>query len=142
MKRILMIVIVCATLAVALTTHAEEVDLAAMTDADIVSLLARVQAEVVDRHIEKTASLQAGTYTGGREIPAGAYVLAATGKEGDAGIVSLRSANDDADSFPSKLYKFERGDGGFTVFITVEDGDALVLPFPFSLTISGGLRFK
>lgn len=101
-----------------------------------------VQSEIVTRKIEKTAHLTAGTYIGGRDIPVGTYILAAAGTEDEHGIVSLRSVNDPADDYPSKLYEHKRGGDVYSVFVTIEEGDTLILPFPYTLTISSGVMFK
>ena len=116
--------------------------LSSYTDSEILTLLDKVQDEIVDRRIAKTALLTAGSYVGGRDIPAGTYTLATAGTEDQSGIVSLRSVNDPEKSYPSKLYEFKDGDEDYSVYITIEDGDTLVLPFPYTLTISGGIMFK
>ena len=116
--------------------------LSLLKDEQLVALLAEVQSEIVARHIEKTASLTAGTYIGGRDIPAGSYILSTAGTEDEFGIVSLRSVNDPADGYPSKLYELKDGDDSYSVFVRIEEGDTLILPFPYTLTISGGAKFK
>ena len=82
-----------------------------------IAQLAALQSEIVARDIEKTAALTAGTYIGGRDIPAGDYILASAGEEGDAGIVSLRSVNDPEDEYPSKLYEFNFASEGYTCLL-------------------------
>lgn len=113
-----------------------------MSDDELIAQLAALQSEIVARDIEKTAALTAGTYIGGRDIPAGDYILASAGEEGDAGIVSLRSVNDAEDEYPSKLYEFNFASEGYTVYITVEEGDELVVPYPYTLTVSAGVKFE
>lgn len=120
----------------------ESMDFSSYSDADLLELLADVQSEVAARKIEKTAHLTAGTYIGGRDIPVGSYTLATDGVEGEYGIVSLRSVNDPEDDYPSKLYEFKKGEDVYSVFIMVEEGDTLILPFPYTLTISSGVMFK
>ena len=138
-----LILIVCLLAVPAVYSSAEDVtDLSVLNDEQLVALLAEVQTEIVARHIEKTASLPAGTYIGGRDVPAGSYVLATAGTEDEFGIVSLRSVNDPAEGYPSKLYELKDGDDSYSVFVTIEDGDMLILPFPYTLTISGGVMFK
>lgn len=138
-----LILILCLTMASGTITIAEEaMDFSSYSDADLLELLADVQSEVAVRKIEKTAHLTAGTYIGGRDIPVGSYILATDGVEGEYGIVSLRSVNDPEDDYPSKLYEFKNGEDVYSVFITVEEGDTLILPFPYALTISGGVMFK
>ena len=108
----------------------------------MLTLLAEVQAEIAARKIEKTANLTAGTYIGGRDIPVGNYILTAAGSEDEHGIVSLRSVNDPLDDYPSKLYEHKHGDDVYSVFVTIEEGDTLIIPFPYTLTISAGVMFK
>lgn len=144
MKKTLVLFLIVCLLAVpvAFASAEDAADLSSLNDEQLVALLAEVQSEIVARHIEKTASLTAGTYIGGRDIPAGSYVLATAGTKDDYGIVSLRSVNDPAEGYPSKLYEYKDGDDIYSVFVTIDEGDTLILPFPYTLTISGGLKFK
>ena len=71
MRRILAVVL--AALLLAGCALAEEVDLGALTDEALLALLGRVQQEVVDRRIAKSAVLHEGKYTVGVDIPVGAY---------------------------------------------------------------------
>lgn len=144
MKKLLtLILLVCLLAASSTVVHAEGLfDLSGYSDTDLISLLAGVQSEIAARMIEKTAHLTAGTYIGGRDIPVGTYILAAAGTEDEHGIVSLRSVNDPLDDYPSKLYEHKHGDDVYSVFVTIEEGDTLILPFPYTLTISGGVMFK
>ena len=142
-KTLALILTVCLLAAPMAFASAEDVtDLSSLNGKQLVALLAEVQSEIVSRHIEKTASLTAGTYIGGRDIPAGSYILSTAGTEDEFGIVSLRSVNDPADSYPSKLYELKDGDDSYSVFVTIEEGDTLILPFPYTLTISVGAKFK
>ena len=142
-KTLVLFLTVCLLAVPAAFASAEDVtDLSLLNDEQLVALLAEVQSKIVARHIEKTASLPAGTYIGGRDVPVGSYVLATAGAEDDYGIVSLRSVNDPADKYPSKLYEYKDGDDSYSVFVTIEDGDTLILPFPYTLTISGGVLFQ
>ena len=142
MKKILIAVVVVCLLIVPSFSLAEALDFSAYTDGELLTLLEQVQAEVVNRHIQKTATLQAGTYIGGRDIPAGSYILTNIGTEGQDGIISLRSVNDPEKSYPSKLYEFIDAEDGFTVFVVIEEGDTLVLPCPYTITIHGGFVFE
>ena len=144
MKKTLVLFLIVCLLAVpvAFASAEDAADLSSLNDEQLVALLAEVQSEIVARHIEKTASLTAGTYIGGRDIPAGSYVLATAGTKDDYGIVSLRSVNDPAEEYPSKLYEYKDGDDIYSVFVTIDEGDTLILPFPYTLTISGGVLFQ
>ena len=138
-----LILILCLTMVSGTIAIAEEaMNFSSYSDADLLELLDSVQSEIAARKIEKTAHLTAGTYLGGRDIPVGTYILATDGTEGEHGIVSLRTVNDPEDDYPSKLYEHKHGEDVYSVFITVEEGDTLILPFPYTLTISGGVMFK
>lgn len=142
-KFLTLILVACMVVLSSTVVLAEGVlDLSSYSDSDLIALLAEVQEEIATRKIEKTAHLTAGTYIGGRDIPVGTYILAAAGTEDEHGIVSLRSVNDPADDYPSKLYEHKMGDDVYSVFVTIEEGDTLILPFPYTLTISGGVMFK
>ncbi len=117
------------------------IDFSVYDDDELLALLTSVQNEVVNRRIEKTAHLTAGTYVGGRDIPVGSYILTAEGTEDDGGIISLRSVNDPENDWPSKLYEFIDGDKTYSVFVTIEEGDTLILPFPYAIKISVGVMF-
>lgn len=144
MKKLLALIFLVFTLIVTpmLTIYAEEIDLSIYSDSELLTLLDQVQSEIVTRHIEKTAQLPTGTYVGGKDIPAGTYTLTAAGTEKDYGIVYLRSVNDAADDWPSKLYEFNKAEEYRSFYITIEEGDTLVLPFAYTLTISGGVLFR
>lgn len=144
MKRLLAFILtLCLLVASSTIVCAEEpTDFSSYNDADLLELLAEVQSEIVARKIEKTARMTAGTYIGGRDIPVGSYILATAGSEGEHGIVSLRSVNDLEDDYPSKLYEHKHGEDVYSVFVTIEEGDTLILPFPYTLTISGGVMFE
>ena len=116
----------------------ETTDFSGYSDEELLALLDDVQSEIVARKIEKTAR----TYIGGRDIPVGSYILTAAGNENEHGIISLRSANDSEEGYSLKLYQHKNGEETYSVFVTIEDGDTLTLPFPYTLTISGGVMFK
>lgn len=134
--------ILMAPMGIASAENVDAPELSAYSDSELLALLDQVQGEVVSRNIEKTAHLIAGKYTGGRDIPVGSYILSAAGHVGEYGIVSLRSVNDPEEDYPSKLYEFKEGEETYSVFVTIEEGDTLILPFPYDLTISAGVMFK
>lgn len=139
MKNFLALILTICLLAVSGTVACAEGthDLSGYSDSDLIALLTEVQSEIAARKIEKTAHLTAGTCIGGRDIPVGTYILAAARNEDEHGIVSLRLVNDPADDYPSKLYEHKMGDDVYSVFVTIAEGDTLIIPFPYTLTISG-----
>ena len=125
-----------------LAVAAETVDLSGLSDDEIEALLNQVQEEIISRGIEKTASLEAGCYTGGVDIPVGKYTLLCKTNAGQYGIVQLSAADDDPDGYPSLLYDFVGSDSEKNYYITIEEGGILNLPFPCQLQISAGVQFK
>ena len=74
-----------------LTAQAMEMpDLSACTNEEVVALLDYVQGEIAGRKIERTATLEKGNNIGGKDIPAGDYVLRKEANDGDSGIIYLR----------------------------------------------------
>lgn len=111
------------------------------SDAELVSLLDEVQQEIADRHIERTATVAAGTYIGGKDIPAGDYLLKKEASD-SSGVVWVQAKDDPEDQYPSKLYKYLDKNETATFYITVEEGDTLYTPYPVTLTISAGVMFE
>ena len=73
MKKILGILVAAVIALTSLTALAEAIDFSDYNDAALIELLASVQQEIANRHIEKSASLPQGTYLVGKDIPAGSY---------------------------------------------------------------------
>jgi hypothetical protein len=117
-------------------------DLSTCTDDEVIALLDNVQNEIADRKIERTATLEKGKYIGGKDIPAGDYVLRKEPNDGDSGIIWLQAKDDPEDEYPSKLYKFLDDNEEGVFYISVEEGDVLSTPYRITLTISAGLMFE
>ena len=75
MKRFIAILLSALLLSSCGLAAAASIDLAAMSDDEIIALSQRMQEEFVNRKIEKTATLPDGSYTIGKDIPAGTYIL-------------------------------------------------------------------
>lgn len=130
-------------------TSAESIDLSVYNDEQLVDLLEQIQQEVVSRGIEKTATFEIGTYVVGNSIPVGNYVYKNIvsceemySKDYMQGMVYVRAVNDTDDEDPSKMY--EQVDNANDIsprYLTLEEGDILYSPVPFTLTIDTGLNF-
>ena len=126
-----------------LTTGAETVDMGKYSNEEIIALLDLVQKEIASRGIERTAIIPAGQYVGGKDIPAGSYILVCKTDENHHGIVWLSAADDILDEeYPSKLYEHISFNREEMFYIDVEDGGILNVPFTAQLTISGGILFR
>ncbi len=126
-----------------LTTGAETVDMGKYSNEEIISLLDLVQKEIASRGIERTAIIPAGQYMGGKDIPAGSYILVYKTDENHHGIVWLSAADDNLDEeYPSKLYEHISFNREEMFYIDVEDGGILNVPFTSQLSISVGILFK
>lgn len=135
--------LVLAGLLFALPAMAETIDLSKLSDDEIVALLDSVNAEVVSRGINKTASLPQGSYIGGKDLPAGRYIFVCKATGNDWGNVTVKS-----EGGSGKLIIWEvvsapsEGEDPETIFITLNDGDELKSGVPFTLTIMSGAIFR
>ena len=122
---------------------AEVPDVSALTDDEIIELLGKVNVELVVRGIAKSADLPAGKYTGGKDLPAGSYIISCKTDEKHHGIVWVSSAADDLNNqYPSILYEHVSFSSEEQFRVTIEEGGILNLPFAATVTISAGLLFK
>ncbi len=122
---------------------AEKIDLSSLTDDEIVELLTEVNAALVSRGIEKSATLPAGKYVAGKDLPAGSYIITCETNENHHGIVWVSAPTDDLNNqYPSVLYEHVSFNEKEQFRISLEDGGILNLPFTATLTISPGLLFK
>lgn len=140
-RRFLCCLLVCVLLIpVAL---ADVPDISVLTDDEIIELLGRVNDELVGRGIAKSAVLPAGKYVGGKDLPAGAYIITCKTDDSHHGIVWVSAAADDLNNqYPSILYEHVSFSTEEQFRVTIEDGGILNLPFTATLTISSGLLFK
>ncbi len=122
---------------------AEDFDLTRMSNEEIVVLMNQVSNEIVNRGIEKTATLAKGTYIAGVDIPAGKYVYTCLAKGEDWGNITIYS---DQGAGKQLLWNVvtapEEGEKPETIFITLNTGDQLKSGVPFSLTIMAGITFR
>lgn len=85
-----MVVTVC------IAACAEGIDLSIYSDEELITLLDAVQQETTARNIERTATLPAGNYIGGRDLPVGGYMLvSAVSEEGYSGELQLWKTPDE-----------------------------------------------
>ena len=122
---------------------ADKVDLSSLSDDEIVELLDQVNSELISRGIAKSATLPAGKYTAGKDLPAGSYVITCETDDNHHGIVWVSAPTDDLNNqYPSVLYEHVSFNEKEQFRVTLEDGGIINLPFTATLTISPGLLFK
>ena len=122
---------------------ADAVDLSRMSDAEVVALYEQVAQEIVRRGISRTATLPAGTYIAGEDLPAGRYVFTCLAAGDDWGSLTVYS---DRGTGRQLLWHVvaapEAGEAPQTYYITLNEGDQLKCQVPFSLTVSTGVVFR
>ena len=137
------VIVLCLIFTSVCYAETSTIDITRLSDDEITDLSTQIQQEMVTRGMTKTASLQTGRYTGGKDIPAGAYILRCKTDADHHGIVWVSAANDDLDNdYPSKLYEHVSFDKEETFYIKIEEGGILNVPFPVELEISTGIMFK
>ncbi len=140
-RRIVCVQLVCLLLIPG--AFADVQDISELTDDEIVELLGKVNEEFVRRGIEKSAELPAGKYIGGKDLPAGSYIVTCKTDESHHGIVWVSAAADDLNNqYPSILYEHVSFSSEEKFRVTIEEGGILNLPFAATVTISAGLFFK
>lgn len=119
------------------------VDLSAMSDAEIISLLNEVNTELVNRGINRTATLPKGAYIAGKDLPAGRYIFTSLATGDDWGNVTVYSEGGKGRQLLWEIVSSpDEGEDPDTIFITLSDGDELKSGVPFSLTIMSGAVFR
>ena len=125
------------------TALAEDIDLGALSDGEIMALRDRIQEEIVARHIEATATLSGGAYIAGRDLPAGSYVFTCLATGDDWGNVTIYSKKGEGRQlFWEVVSAPEEGQPPESFFITLNEDDQLKSGVPFSLTVYTGVVFK
>lgn len=133
-----LVIMVCSSFSIA-----EGIDISTLSDDELVALMARVQEEIVSRHIEGTANLAGGTYIVGKDIPAGSYIYTCLASGEDWGNVTIYSDKGEGDQlFWEVVAAPEDGEEPESFFITLNPDDQLKSGVPFSLTIYAGVMFK
>ena len=120
----------------------EVLDLSGYSDEDIIAINAQVQAEIFNRHLEKTATLPEGNFTAGRDIPVGTYVLKLLSRDAFS-TFTVRAKNAPEDEDPKVYFYFGDDDVGKDYNLTLEEGDIVsVHNCSVSITISMGIVFR
>lgn len=123
---------------------ADGMDLSVYDDVALTELLMQVQEEIVVRGIGRTAMAPAGTYVCGRDIPVGKYILTSDGTQMNAhGIVEwTRYYDSERKEYEHLYYEHWKGDEAYSVYLSLQEGDVLELPFMHALTITPGILFR
>ena len=142
-RRFLSCLLVCLLLVPIAFALADTVNFSSMSDDELVALLAKVNQEIVNRGINKTAKLAQGTYTAGKEIPVGSYVFTNLATGDDWGNVTVYSDGGKGDLLLWEVVSAPKnGESPEEIFITLNKGDQLKSGVPFSLTIMSGVLFQ
>ena len=143
MRKVMAVVFALVIMTCSSYSMAEGIDISTLSDDELVALMARVQEEIVARHIEGTANLAGGTYIVGKDIPAGSSIYTCLASGEDWGNVTIYSEKGEGDQlFWEVAAAPEDGDEPESFFITLNPDDQLKSGVPFSLTIYAGVMFK
>lgn len=133
-----LVIMVCSSLSLA-----EGIDISILSNDELVVLMAKVQEEIVARHIEGTANMVGGTYIAGKDIPVGSYIYTCLASGEDWGNVTIYSEKGEGDQlFWEVVAAPEEGEKPESFFITLNPDDQLKSGVPFSLTIYAGVMFQ
>ena len=138
-KRIFALITSMIILGSSTSVMADVPDISGLTDEEIVQLLADVQQAVVDRNIEKTATLAAGDYLVGTDIPAGRYILYCKYEGWYWATLSILDINGE-ERFNEELHSSNTPEGTF--HISLAEGETLHLTDESTLTVDVGVTFE
>lgn len=142
MKKIVSVFLAMFVLLTSTVCLAETVDLGEFSNDELIALLNSVHQEMMARNIQKTASIPAGRYTAGVDIPVGSYVLTCNTGDKQFGIVKVTAPESSSEEREYVLYEFVSHNIETQFRFTVEEGCFLEVPFPATLTISAGVLFN
>ena len=91
MGKVMAILLVLVFMTCSSFSMAEGIDISTLSDDALVALMARVEEEIVARHIEGTANMAGDTYIAGKDIPAGSYIYTCFASGEDWGNVTIYS---------------------------------------------------
>ena len=113
--------------------------ISSLSDEELIELYSQINEEIVNRKIEKTAKLLAGTYEIGKDIPAGDYMIVVDNTEQSyASFLVIRDP---------RVYKYDHNGvpagQKAQFYLTFTDGEIVEVYAPFELTIKGrGITFE
>ncbi len=143
MKKIAAIIVATMIMINSITVMADIPDISQCTDEEIVQLLQIVNAELVNRNINRTANIQPGEYIGGKDIPVGSYELHIDEVKDSLNSLYILKSADDTTLGNTTLYEIlNEGDGPASYYITLGEGYVLNTSLPCTLTISNGITFQ
>ena len=132
MRKAIAVLLVLVFMTCSSLSLAEGIDISTLSDDELVALMARVQEEIVARHIEGTANLAGGTYIAEKDIPAGSYIYTCLASGEDWGNVTIYSEKGEGDQlFWEVVAAPEDGEEPESFFITLNPDDQLKSGVPF-----------
>lgn len=132
MRKAIAVLLVLVFMTCSSLSLAEGIDISTLSDDALVALMARVQEEIVARHIEGTANLAGGTYIAEKDIPAGSYIYTCLASGKDWGNVTIYSEKgEEGQQFWEVVAAPEDGEEPESFFITLNPDDQLKSGVPF-----------
>lgn len=124
---------------------AESVDFKILNDVALVDLLYQVQQEIADRRIEKSATLLAGKYIAGKDIPVGSYKIYCKYDGSWWASISVKDKNGE-EKFSGTVFSQENptdsSKGEKSWLVNLSEGDVLECNEEVTLTIFAGVMFQ
>ena len=127
-RRFLALLAACMLLLCALPALAEVPDLDPLTNDELVTLLTRLNEELVTRGISKTAALPGGRYIGGSDLPCGRYIFTSMATGRDWGNVTVYTDEGEGTMLLWEVVPILKdGEAPKAFFINLNEGDELIL---------------
>lgn len=119
------------------------VDLSKFSDEELIALNKMVQQEIVNRSIEKSATIIHGTYYVGKDIPAGSYVFNAKAGSDDSIIFYVYADDAHRASDDHRYYEYVGRGEENSWAISLDEGEVFTFGSgEITLTVSAGIKFN
>ncbi len=120
----------------------EVIDLSGYSDEDIWAMASQVQADIISRQLELTATLPEGNFIVGKEIPAGKYTLKLLSRDPFSSL-TVRAKGASKDEDPKEYFYFGDRDVGKDFNLTIDEGDTVIISnCSVTITITKGIVFR
>ena len=144
MKKLFCAVLSIVIVMLSVTSLAESIDLSTYSDDELCELLDRVQAELVNRGVGRSAELLHGKYYVGKDIPAGQYDVFYEYEEGEGFYLYVYYDEESNDiKYIETISDWgHESSGPRSLHVSLDEGNILTCSDKITLTISPGVVFR
>ena len=141
MKKLVALLLVLGMMLSACVAYAINIDLSKYSDAELVELVGLLNQALIDRKIVKKATLSAGEYIVGEDIPVGKYTMTALDASSFMG-TSVYIYKDNSNTTLGNTKELEYLDQGQQLIVNLEKGNVVSIDGNVTLEVFTGVKFQ